>query len=243
MKPLRDATGENALPATGPSHADGRVTGWTTAAMLAVMWAGVPWAAPLAAAAPLAWALRRERVPLRASLVTRWVATVWIVGVVCIGLIGARAVRTVPFGPAGSGDARAWMEGAGEAPPGIWVMLAASAGVAIAAATTRGLLGSVALAGVVLWTAVTAGAVYVRCNNLFEATVVALPAWMLLWVAGLTIALAPLSAWGPPRRRDAGSAFPRRELLVAAALVAMAVLVRLGAAAFYTELARRLTAR
>ena len=122
-------------------------------------------------------------------------------------------------------------------------MLAASAGFAIAAVATRGLLGCVALAGIVLWTAVTAAVVYAQCNNLVEATVVALPAWTLLWVAGMTMALAPLSAWIASRRHAEDAAFNRRQLLVAAALVAAAVLVRLGAAPLYTEIARRVTAR
>ena len=235
--------GDDALPTAESSHADGRVTGWTAVALLGVMWVGVPWAAPLAAAAPLVWILRRGRLPLRTPLVARWVATVWIVGVASVGLIGARAVRTVPFGPIGYDHARRWLEGAATAPPGIWAMLAASAGLAIAAATTRGLLGCVALAGVALWTAVNAAAVYARCNNLFEATVVALPAWTLFWAAGTTIALAPLSAWSPWRRPSTSATLPRRELLLAAALVAAAVLVRLGAAQWYTDLARQVTVR
>jgi len=243
MRPQQVAPVEDSLPTGEASRTDGRVTGWTTVALLGVMWAGVPWTAPLAAAAPLVWILRRGRLQLRTPLVARWVATVWIVGVVCIGLIGARAVRTVPFGPMGSDHARRWLEGAGAPTPGIWAMLAASAGLAIAAAMTRGLLGCVALAGLVLWTAVAAGAVYARCNNLFEATVVALPAWTLLWAAGTTLALAPLSAWSPWRRRSANAALPRRELLLAAALIAAAVLVRLGAAPWYTDLARQLTVR
>jgi hypothetical protein len=242
MKPARDATGNDTLPAAEASRIDGHVTGWTTAAVLAVMWAGVPWAAPLAATAPLAWVLRRERSRPRTPLVTRWVGAVGIAGAVCIGLIGARAVRTVPFGPAASDDTRGWLEGAGAAPPAIWAMLAASAGFAVATVTTRGLLGCVVLSGVVLWAAATAGAVYARCSNLFEATVVALPVWTLLWVAGMALALGPLSAWSPSRRVG-GAPFPRRVLLVATALVAAALLVRLLAAPMYTELARRMTAR
>jgi len=241
MKPLRDASDDDALATAEASRTDGRVTGWTSAALFGVMWAGVPWAAPLAAAAPLAFVLRRGDVRLRTSLVTRWVATVWALGVVCIGLMGARAVRTVPFGLVGSDHARGWLDGAGATPTGPWAMLAASAGFAIAAATTRGLLGCVALAAIVLWTGVTAGVVYARSNNVFEATAVALPLWTLLWVAGLTVALAPLSALSPSRRRSEGDVLPRRTLLVAAALVAAAVLVRLAAAPLYTELAQRLT--
>ena len=240
MKSAPEATAD-ALAADA-SRADGRIAGWTAAALFGVMWAGVPWAAPLAAAAPLALELRRGGFQLRTSMVTRWVVAIWVVGVVSIGLMGARAIGTVPFGPAGSEQTLGWLEGGAAAPPGPWSMLAASIGFAVATATTRGLLGSAGLAGIVLWTAVAAGGVYARSHNVFEATAVALPAWTLLWVAGMTMILSPLSASRPWRRpRSAGS--PPRALIVGAALVAAAVLLRLALAGPYTELAQRLTMR
>jgi hypothetical protein len=241
MKPASNGATEDALTTGHASRTDGSAAGWTTAALLAVMWTGVPWAAPLGAAAPLVVGLRKNRFRLETSLVTRWVATVWVGAVVLIGLIGPRAVRTVPFGAAEVDHALGWLNGGGSAPPGVLTMLGASAGFVVAAAATRGVLGCVALAGIVLQTAVTAGVVFAHSTNVIEATVVALPVWTLLWVAGMTVILGPLSAWkfgSKPAVRP-----PRRALLVATALVAAAILLRLGAAPLYTDLAQRLTVR
>jgi hypothetical protein len=115
----------------------------------------------------------------------------------------------------------------------------------LAAAASRGVLGCVVLAEILLRAAVIAAVVLARSRNVFEGAVVAFPVWTLAWVAGLVVMLAPLSAWGarfPPRPlRDSG--FPHRPLLIGAGLVAAAVLLRLAAAAPYADLAQRLTAR
>lgn len=222
------------------SRAATRVTAWTAGALLAVMWAGVPWLAPLAASAPLAAGFRSRTERWPRALIVRWVVTVVIVGGVLIGLVGDRAVRAVPFGANAASRTAGWLEGTDPAVPGVVAMLIMSVAFVLTTIASRGLLGCVVIAGVALRAAVVASVIYGRSTNLFDATVAAFPAWTLAWLAGAIVMFAPLSRRGVagPSARDAGGN-SSRALAMGAALLAASVLLRLTTASIYAALAHR----
>jgi hypothetical protein len=217
---------------------------WTALAVFATGWAGVPYALPLAAAAP--WVVLRSRgrsIATTASL--RWLLAVVATGVAVVGMVGARAHRTIPFGVHSADAARDWLDGSGSAVPGVGVMAAVLAAFVVATVATRGVLGCVVLAGAALTVSASASAVYARSLNVFEASLVAFPVWSLAWIAGMALWLGPLARWGEERvwrlRFDAPPRAARRDLALGAALVALALVLRLLLASPLTALARRVT--
>jgi hypothetical protein len=164
---------------------------------------------------------------------------VLLVGVTSIGLAGDHAVRSIPFGAASEHAARAWLEHAGSAPPGLWMMLLAGAVFVVATGATRGILGCLVLAGVTLRVAIFASAIYREATNLVTATAAAFPLWTVAWLAGMVVLFAPLAGGIGPLKAGNG----RRTLALGAGLLALALVLRLAAAPLYADLAAHLTAR
>lgn len=209
------------------------VTWWTFAALLACQGAGVPWAAPVAAAAPWILHVRAREGAAPAPVSWRWVATVFLTGLAMAGLGGERALRAVPAGAWVVNATRAWLDGTAGAFPSPALLAASVAACAAAAIPARGIAGAVVMAQLLLGAAVSAAAVYSRAFNLVEATVVAVAPWTLGAIAGCVLLMPALRARGETKAR--------RMVLAGAIVVAAALLLRLAAAPVFTRIARELT--
>ncbi len=215
---------------------------WTVLAVLLTAWIGIPMLLPLAAAAPLL-VFRRRRGRQGSLLPTvRWAAAAWITTLSMAALAGERAIRSVPFGPESTNAARAWLDGAGGAVPSWAAMATCVALFAASAVATRGYLAAIVLAGALLVSAAQASVVFAHSSNVFIATLIALPVWSALLIAGMLLLLDPLAAWGEARlfRAQSGDTMSHRRLIEGGALIAGAFAVRLLAGPV-TGLIQRLT--
>jgi hypothetical protein len=233
-------------PAPNPDAArdDRNVVMWAAVALIVTLWIGIPWTASAAAAAPLALYLRDPRRGLRASLLSRWVVTVFLVGLAMAGLGTVRALRAIPTGPWAFAATRNWLDGTGSVAPSAVILCAQVLVFAAAAVATRGLAGVWVLSELVLNAAVAASVVYGRSFNAFEATAVAAAPWTIAAVAGCSVLLSPLRSWRPGRTRTNpvdGSRDVRRSAVIGATLIGLAVVLRLVAAGAFTRIARHLT--
>jgi hypothetical protein len=218
---------------------------WTVLAVLVTAWLGVPLALPLLAAAPWIWfRWRNETHAHRLGPTLRWALAVWITGAAALALAGDRALRTIPFGATSATTAHAWLDGASSAVPSLSAMLVATLLFAVATVASRGVAGAVVLASALLVSDVHSSTVLSRSWNVLTAAPMAIPLWSVLTLAGMTLLLDPLAAWGDSRvwriRRDE-SLVSRRRLIIGAALIVAGILARVALAAPLTELARRVT--
>jgi hypothetical protein len=217
---------------------------WTVLAVLITAWFGVPLVLPLLAAAPWFWfRWRLDTRAYRFATTLRWVLAVWITGAVALALAGERALRTIPFGTKSAAAAHAWLDGAGDAVPSLSAMLITAVVFAIAAVASRGVAGAVVLASALLVSDVHASAVLSRSWNVLSAAPMAVPIWSVLWLAGMTLLLDPLAAWGDRRVwriRDA-SMVSRRRLIIGAGLIVAGLLARLVLEGPLSDLVRRVT--
>ena len=220
----------------------GRHAAWYAAlALLLTMWIGIPWVAPLAAAAPLVLHLRARPGALPAAPLWRWTASVFCAGAAMAGLAAEPAARSTFAGGAVRSAVGAWLDGSAGAFPSLAALAASLVLFAVAAAATRGLAGSIVLAEIVLDAGVAAGAVYARAFNAFAATPIALPPWIIAAITGCVVLLPALAA--PRREGPAGGAGSRlsRRTLIGAGLLLAALVLRVATAPALTRLARELT--
>jgi len=240
--PRADGRGESSARAPEPHP-----SAWAPVAVFAVACAGVPWAAPFAAALPFFWHRYRGQTDgaVRRSVYLRWVLSTLVVAAAAVGLMGARAVHTVPLGSDTVASVRAWLAGDGGAPPGILWMLAVTAVFALAASVARGMLAWLVVATVTLQASTAAATVYSRAENLVVATPAALPLWTVAWLAGMAIVLGRVSGPRPqstPAPSTAGDTGRRGAVTgLGAGLIVLALVLRLVLASLITTLARRVT--
>jgi hypothetical protein len=234
-------------PASIAEESDSAHPGWWTAlAVIATAWFGIPMVLPIAAAVP--WILfRRRRDPSarRIGYTLRWALATLVTGIAMVALAGDRAIRSIPFGERAIEGARAWVGGTGGAVPPLLVMAQWTILFALASVLTRGILGGVLLAHVLLITALHAAMVFASSLNVVQASVVAFPIWSVLLLAGMTLLLDPLASWGESRFRrgqnETRAVVPARRILLGAVFIAAAFAARLVVAGPLTDVLRRLT--
>ncbi len=212
---------------------------WAALAVLLTAWIGIPMVLPLAAALPwIVFNWRRDDRGTCTAPTIRWALAVWFTMVAMSALAGERAVRSVPLGAEAAASARGWLEGAAGAAPswiwmGVWTVLTIATAIPL-----RGVIASVVLAHALLISAIHASVVFANSSNLLHASVVALPVWTALLLAGMVLLIDPLATGGVSLLRDRHATGGRR-LAIAAVGVALAFLFRLALAGPVSALADR----
>ncbi len=217
---------------------------WAAVLVFAVACAGIPWVGPVAAALPLFWQRYRRRAgaAMGRSVSVRWVFWTLVAATAAIGLVGARAVRTIPMGVDGAASIRSWLHGAGSASPGIVWMLVVSAIFVLVARVARGAVAWLVAAVVVLQASAAAATVYARAENLIAATPAALPLWTVAWLAGMAVVMGDAARRSDRgRAKDPSAPWSGLARWLGPGLLALAIVLRLALASLITAFARRVT--
>jgi hypothetical protein len=245
-KPAATAkTTEGKPKRTAPS---GDVTLALLAAVVAV-WAGAPWLTPLLLTAPLAFYLARGSASdedARYFLFRRWAITVLVTMMAATVFAPASALRAVPWGSEALTRIEAWMEGNAGAPLGTMYMLLAAVATLAGTVLSAGVVGVLVYSSVIALNAVYATILLSKGYNVILMAFVAVSPWQWCFLLGLFVLITPLSVFSRSRilSRD-GSAFDwnekRRTIMIGAALLVAAFLLRWVAAGPYTTLVRNWT--
>lgn len=239
------ATARAAAKTHTKEEASSRIVMLTIAAAAVSAAAGQWWLTPLLGVAPFVHLLATGGSRLSAErldgLTLRWAATLLMTVLIATAFLPGQTRGAVPGGPGMDAHVRAWLLGTeGPAWGFVWLALVP---IVIAAATvvSDGVAGWLLYGVLLLQLAIHASVVYERGTNLILCTLVALSPWQWALMAGLTLAIGPLRGRSLVHFLGAGPAIDpekeRRRLLIAGALVALALLLRLVLSTPYTRLA------
>jgi hypothetical protein len=227
-------------------------SGDVSVAMLAVavaVWARAPWLTPLLLTAPLAFYLARGAAAdpeARYNLFRRWAITVLITTIAATAFAPMNAIRAVPWGDGAVTRIQAWMSGDAGPPLGALYMLVAGAAYLAGTALSAGIVGALVYSSVLALNAVYATILFSKGYNVLQIAFVAISPWQWCFLVGLFVLFTPLSMYSRQSvlARD-GEPFSwdekRRTMMVGAALLLAAFLLRFLLAGLYASLVRNWT--
>lgn len=240
---------DDAGPVRATTDSTSRVVVWTLLAGAVAASIGLRWLSPLVASAPVLCFVIRSWPHLDAvatrNITIRWAVALLLTMLITSVFIPERTLASVPFGHGIEASAEEWLSGSGGPVRGVGWLLVAPVVYAALALVSAGVLGWVALAILVGNAAVHAAFVYARGYNVLQATLVAMPPWQWALLGGAVLSAAPLAdlslAWISRRGGVRLTPAARRQILIAAALFVLAIVLRVGLAGPYTSLVQRWT--
>lgn len=236
-------------PARKTREATTRIVVWTLVAGAAAAAIGLWWISPIVASAPILYVMSRSRPRPDATatrrLTLRWTVALLLTIMVASAFLPDRTLASVPFGPGVQASVGEWMAGLRGPAESVWWLAAAAVVYVALALASAGVVGWLALAVFVGMAAIHAAFVYEHGHNLLQVTLVALSPWQWAFLGGAVLLAAPLANFSRSRifgRSGAGpTAVERRQALIGAGLLVVAILLRAALAGPYTWLVQRWT--
>lgn len=217
----------------------------TAAAVALAVVIGWKWATLVIAPAPLIYYLvRPPRDKQIDRLALRWAASLLLLLLASAAFVGPRLSQSVLAGAGVYEQTLSWLAGAGSPPLGAGTVIIVFVAFVVAVVAAGAAAGS-AVVAVAIGTAAVSGAVICSSGyNLLQIAVVAISPWQWALLAGLTLILVaasaePIAPAEAPRRIRA--LVSDRRVLAGAALVAVALLLRVTVEPWYTALVHNWT--
>lgn len=218
----------------------------TMAAIVVAVWAGAAWLTPLLITAPLAFYIARgagRQVAVHDALFRRWSITVLVMSMVVTGFAPPEAFAAIPFASVVTERVATWLTHGGNPPLGAGFMALSAAAFVVLTAASTGVAGALVFSAVLALNGAYATYLISQGYNVIEMALVAISPWQWCFLAGLVALYTPLAAFSRARLRGGGGkSFDwtrhRTRLIVGAALLAAAFLLRLTIAGPYTSLVR-----
>jgi hypothetical protein len=240
----------NATAGKTGADARSRVILWAGLAALVSAVLGQWWLSPVLCTFPLVWIVHRESARVDAAslapFVVRWALTVFAVTLVCSAFIPHRVPGSVLLGRGVEITVLDWFAGEGGPVWGLPWLVIAPVVIAVLTALSGGVLGVAFLSIALGDAAVSAAMIYARGENLFTTSLIALSPWQWAFLGGALLSVPAIAGLSLPRvlRREATPADPakvRRQLVWAAGLFALAIVLRAVFAPAYASLVARWT--
>jgi len=243
VSPLETGTPAQAR-AKATEEASPRIVLLTIIAAVAAAAMGQWWLSPLLTVAPLVHLLatsgRRMKPERIDGLTLRWAATLLLTILIATAFLPGQTRESVLGGTGMDAHVRSWLQGTEGPAWGLLWLAVVPLVVAAATLVSDGVAGWLLYAVLASQLAIHASVVYERGTNLVLATLVALSPWQWALMAGLFLLIAPLRQRSFVRfLGDAPAVDPektRRRLMIAGALFALALLLRLALSGLYTTL-------
>jgi hypothetical protein len=221
---------------------------WTflTAAIAAT--AGVWWISPIICTAPLVHTCWQRGKPVDVShlgpLTIRWAIVLFVTTLLVAVFVPDRIPSSVLFGRGVESTVGQWLAGEGEPVWGLAWLAITPVALALFTLASGGILGVMILSIFIANSAVSAAMIYATGVNLFLSTLIALSPWQWAFLAGAVMLVPPLSTLSLARvfRRELTSADvknTRQQVIRAAMLFALALVLRIALSSIYSNLAAR----
>jgi len=202
------------------------------------------WLTPLLTVAPLvhlfATSGRKLDTGRLDGLTIRWAVTVLLTILIATAFLPDQTRQSVPGGAGMDAGVRSWLQGTGGPAWGfLWLALVPLV-VAAAAVVSDGVVAWLLYGALAAQLAIHASVIYERGTNLILSTLVAISPWQWALMAGLMLLIGPLRQrslvhfLGPAPAGDPEET--RRRLMIAGALFALSLLLRLTLAGPYSWL-------
>lgn len=229
--------------ARGKEEASSRIVLLTLVAATIAAAAGQWWLSPFLVVAPfihLQALGRRVSAERFDGLTIRWAGTVLLTTLIATAFLPDQTRESVLAGSGLDAQVRGWLAGTGSPAWGLLWLAVVPVVVAAATLVSDGVAGWLLYGVLATQLAIHASVIYERGTNLVLSSIVAISPWQWALMAGLTLLIGPLRersfvhflgsapAYGPEKAR--------RRLMIAGALFALALLLRLATAGLYTRL-------
>ncbi|MCH7548636.1 MAG: hypothetical protein IH969_03705, partial [Candidatus Krumholzibacteriota bacterium] len=186
------------------------------------------------------------RTPLLRALTIRWAMTIVATTLIASVFFTQRVPSSVPFGTGAVDATRHWLSGGAKPMWGFGWLLIMPLAIGVATVLGGGVLGAMLLCALLTHATVSASLIYANSTNLFPATLIAFSPWQWAFLVAAVLALPPLTTLSLGRlyrqpRVSFDPAADRRALILAGALFAFAIVLRLALSGVYSSLVLRWT--
>jgi hypothetical protein len=244
LSPLKTGTPAEAL-ADAIEEASPRIVLFTIVATAVAAAIGQWWLSPLLLVAPMVHLFvtsGRTMKPDRLDgLTIRWAVTVLLTVLIATAFLPDQTRESVAGGAGMDASVRAWLEGTGGPAWGLLWLAVVPVVVAAATVVSDGMAGWLLYGMLTAQAAIHASVIYERGTNLVLSTLIALSPWQWAMMLGLFLLIRPMRQRSfvhfPGEATTDDPEKTRRRLMIAGALIALSLVLRLALAGPYTKLA------